>query len=161
MADQDLPVVSVLMPVHNGAAFVRRALESLLDQTLTDWELVIIDDGSDDGTGDLLAPYLADPRCRHERFDRNRGLGAALNRALDLARAPLIAYLPADDVYYHEHLAALRACLEHTPTHHWPIRACDTTTTARRPGRRRARCCNWSRCCIAGPPPAGSRATSS
>lgn len=105
------PRVSVLMPVHNGAAFVRRALDSLWAQTFTEWELVIVDDGSTDETAAALVPYTDDPRVSLVRFAENRGLGAALNAAMDTARADLIAYLPADDVYYPEHLASLVALL--------------------------------------------------
>jgi len=110
------PRVSVLMPVHNGgAAFVRRALAGLWAQTFTGWEIVVVDDGSTDDTPAILAPYGSDPRVRMARFDTNRGLGAALNAALDLARGDLIAYLPADDVYYADHLASLVALLDAEP----------------------------------------------
>ena len=101
--------VSVLMPTFNQRAFIGRALESLLAQTLTEWELLIIDDGATDGTGELVAPFLADPRIRYERFPKNRGLGAALNRGLARTRAPLLAYLPSDDLFYPEHLVSLVA----------------------------------------------------
>jgi hypothetical protein len=104
--------VSVLMPTFNGAPFIRRALASLRAQTLTDWELVIIDDGSSDGTDTVARPSLADPRCSYHRTEENRGLGAALNLALEHARAPYVAYLPSDDLYYPTHLAALVALLE-------------------------------------------------
>ncbi|HEY8377751.1 MAG TPA: glycosyltransferase [Nannocystis sp.] len=101
------PRVSVLMPTYGHARFIARALNSLLGQTLTDWELVIVDDGSPDDTAAAVAPYLADPRITYHRCARNHGLGAALNRALENAHAPLIAYLPSDDVYYADHLGSL------------------------------------------------------
>ena len=106
------PRVSVLMPTFQQAAFIRRALDSLCAQSLRDWELHVVDDGSTDATRAAVAPYLEDPRIRYARFERNRGLGAALNYALERARAPLIAYLPSDDVYYTDHLASLAACLD-------------------------------------------------
>jgi glycosyltransferase involved in cell wall biosynthesis len=109
------PRVSVLMPTFEQAAFLPRAIASLQDQSLVDWELVVIDDGSRDATGAALAPFLADARIRVMRFDHNRGLGAALNAGLDAAVAPRIAYLPSDDVYYREHLASLAALLEAQP----------------------------------------------
>ncbi|HEX6293279.1 MAG TPA: glycosyltransferase [Herpetosiphonaceae bacterium] len=109
------PRVSVLMPTYNQAAFIRRALDSLGAQTLADWELVIVDDGSTDATRELVAPYLTDDRIRYHRLERNRGMGAALNQALDLARADLIAYLPSDDVYYADHLMALADSLAQHP----------------------------------------------
>ncbi|MBX6313637.1 MAG: glycosyltransferase [Isosphaeraceae bacterium] len=109
------PRVSVLMPTFNQAAFLRRALDSLLAQTFAAWELVIVDDGSTDGTRDVLGPFLGDARIRYYRHHRNRGLGAALNAALDRSRAPLIAYLPSDDVYHTDHLASLVERLEAEP----------------------------------------------
>ncbi len=109
------PRVSVLMPTYGQAAFVRRAIESLRVQTLTDWELVVVDDGSPDETGEVVAAYREDGRIRYERWERNRGLGAALNRGVQLARAPLIAYLPSDDVYYADHLATLVDLLDREP----------------------------------------------
>ena len=107
--------VSVLMPAYNHAHFIRRALDSLRAQTLAGWELILVDDGSTDATRTVIAPYLDDLRVRYTRLDRNRGLGVALNQALDGATAPLIAYLPADDVYYAEHLASLVAALDGHP----------------------------------------------
>jgi len=101
--------VSVLMPTFNQRAFIGRALESLLAQTLAEWELLIIDDGATDGTEEIVAPFLADPRIRYERFLANRGVGTALNQGLARASAPLIAYLPSDDLFYPEHLASLVA----------------------------------------------------
>src|SRR5437763_1558256 len=109
------PRVSVLMPAFNRAAFITRALDSLLAQSLDDWELILIDDGSTDGTEAAVQPYLADPRAQYERLTRNEGLGFALNTGLNLARAPLIAYLPSDDVFYAEHLAGLATCLDTHP----------------------------------------------
>jgi glycosyltransferase involved in cell wall biosynthesis len=107
--------VSVLMPAYNHAHFIRRALDSLRAQTLAGWELILVDDGSTDATRTVIAPYLDDSRVRYGPLDRNRGLGVALNQALAQATAPLVAYLPADDVYYAEHLASLVACLDAHP----------------------------------------------
>ncbi|MEN9938784.1 MAG: hypothetical protein RLZZ387_5363 [Chloroflexota bacterium] len=109
------PRVSVLMPTFGHAHVIRRAIDSLLQQTLGDWELVIVDDGSPDDTAAAVVRYLEDPRVSYHRLKRNIGLGAALNRALALAKAPLIAYLPSDDVLYPEHLARLARALEDHP----------------------------------------------
>lgn len=106
------PGISVLMPTYNQAGYVTRAIGSLLQQTVSDWELVIIDDGSTDATASAIEPFRADPRVQYHRFDRNRGLGAALNEAIHLSNGDLIAYLPSDDVYYADHLEALRSALQ-------------------------------------------------
>ena len=112
MAAVAVPRVSVVMPVHRQAAFVGRAIGSLLAQRLTDWELVVVDDGSPDGSAEEAARFAADPRVRVVRLPANAGLGAACNAGLDRTTAPLVAYLPADDLLYPDHLAALAAALE-------------------------------------------------
>lgn len=111
----DPPQVSVLLPTFNQAAFLRRAVRSLLLQTYSDWELLIIDDGSTDETPSLIAQFRNDLRVRDWRIRVNGGFAAALNHALAAARAPLIAYLPSDDIYYPQHLASLVACLNAHP----------------------------------------------
>ena len=109
------PRVSVLMPTYNHAHFIRRAIDSLGRQSLAEWELIIVDDASPDNTAAVIEPYLADDRIHYQRLPDNRGHGAALNTALDRVQAPLIAYLPSDDVYYADHLASLVATLDNHP----------------------------------------------
>lgn len=109
------PRISVIMPTYEHAHFIRRAIDSLLCQTLTDWELRIIDDGSPDNTPELVSAYQHDPRVHYKRLPCNCGLGAALNAGLNQARGALIAYLPSDDVYYANHLASLVQCLDEHP----------------------------------------------
>ncbi|MFL6052906.1 MAG: glycosyltransferase [Actinoallomurus sp.] len=106
-----MPAVSVIMPTYRQAAFLPRALGGLLAQTFPDWELVIVDDGSPDGTGHVAGRFLGDPRVRYHRLPANEGLGAALNAGLSRATAPVVAYLPSDDLYEPGHLAALLAVL--------------------------------------------------
>jgi hypothetical protein len=101
------PQVSVIMPTFKQARFLRRAIDSLLTQSWTDWELIVVDDGSPDDTQAILAPFLADPRVRWIRFDANQGLGRALNAGLNSCNGSLIAYLPSDDVWYQDHLASM------------------------------------------------------
>ncbi len=97
------PRVSVLMPTFDHELFIRPAISSLLSQSWTDWELIIVEDGSPDNTAAVVAPFLTDSRIRYQRLARDRGLGAASNVALEQARADLIAYLPSDDVYHADH----------------------------------------------------------
>jgi len=108
-------VFSVIMPSYDQDSFLPGAVASLLAQADSNWELIVVDDGSPGDTRRALGDVLDDPRVRLEFFDRNRGLGAALNRGLDLARGDYVAYLPADDVYYHDHLASLREALDAAP----------------------------------------------
>jgi glycosyltransferase involved in cell wall biosynthesis len=114
-SESGVPLVSVLMPTFKQAAFIRRAIESLRAQTLTDWELLIVDDGSPDETGELVKVYLPDSRFRYYRLEHNQGLGYALNWATNQARGRYIAYLPSDDVYYPDHLARLIELLDTQP----------------------------------------------
>src|SRR5262245_3575909 len=92
------PLVSVLLPVRDAAVTLAAALESLRAQTLGDFEVVAVDDGSSDGSAEIAdADTRADPRFRLVRQSR-LGLVAALERGRALARAPLLARMDADDV---------------------------------------------------------------
>lgn len=109
------PIVTVLMYAFRYAAFIHRALESLFAQQFEDWELIVLDDASPDETLDLVATAQQDRRVRYERLDSHLGMGAALNHGLGLAAGRYIAYLPADDLWYPEHLARLVGLLEINP----------------------------------------------
>jgi glycosyl transferase family 2 len=113
--DKTGPLVSVLMPTYRQDVFISRAIESLLSQTLSSWELLIINDGSPDKTDDIVSTYIIDNRIRYYRFGNNRGIGAALNFALHHARGSYIAYLPSDDLYYPKHLETLAKRLDTDP----------------------------------------------
>jgi len=86
------------MPVYNRAAIVRRAIDSVLAQDFTDFELIVADDGSTDGTCEVVAT-VEDPRVKLLRAEKNQGSNAARNRGIEAASAPLIAFLDSDDVY--------------------------------------------------------------
>jgi glycosyl transferase family 2 len=109
------PRVSILIPTWGHAAFIRRALDSLVRQTFSDWEARIALDGAVDDTPALVRPYARDPRFHVRGLDRNVGLGAALNEALTDATGELIAYLPTDDVWAADHLATTIAALDARP----------------------------------------------
>ena len=98
-----VPLVSVLMSVLNDAAFVGEAVESVLGQTIDDFELLVVDDGSSDATPDVLA-RIADSRLTVLRNDSVLGLAASLNRGLDAAQGRYVARLDADDVALPERL---------------------------------------------------------
>ena len=95
-----VPAVSVVLPVHNGRDFVERSVRSILAQDFTDFELVIGDDGSDDGTGEVLAELAGeDARIRLLRRPTKSGLAGSANWVISEARAPLVAIAHADDIY--------------------------------------------------------------
>ncbi|MCC7350011.1 MAG: glycosyltransferase [Phycisphaerales bacterium] len=91
------PLVSVLLCVHNDRAYLAPAVESILRQTMGDFEFIIIDDASTDGSADLLAA-LMDHRIRLSRNPKNLGLTRSLNLGLNAARGRFIARMDADDL---------------------------------------------------------------
>ena len=90
------PKVSVVIPVFNRPAAVRRAIESVLAQTCQDFEIIVVDDGSTDETPAAVAG-LADPRMTVIRHERNRGGSAARNTGIQAGSAPYVAFLDSDD----------------------------------------------------------------
>ena len=90
-------LVSIIMPAYNGEKFIDQAINSVIDQTYDNWELIVIDDGSQDGTKEIVQNYK-DPRIRYF-YQYNQGQAAALNKGLDLARGEFITTLDVDDWY--------------------------------------------------------------
>jgi glycosyltransferase involved in cell wall biosynthesis len=108
-----VPAVSVILPVHNGMPYIEQSARSILAQGFRDFELVIGDDGSNDGTGDVLARLAAeDRRVRIVRRERPSGLAASANWLVSESRAPLIAVAHADDRAYPDRLARQAAILQ-------------------------------------------------
>nr|WP_295373540.1 glycosyltransferase [uncultured Sphingosinicella sp.] len=112
-----VPAISVAMSVYNNAAFLDQAVESILSQSFSDFEFLIVDDGSSDGSSTMLDRHAArDPRIRIIRQE-NRGLIASLNRLIREARAPLIARMDGDDISLPERFERQVAFLEANPDH--------------------------------------------
>lgn len=111
-----VPCVSVVMAVLNGARFLRDAIESVLGQTFTDFEFIIIDDGSTDDTWRILTEYAAqDSRIVLIRNEKNQGIASSVNRGLARARGKYIARMDADDVTIPERFAKEVRFLEDHP----------------------------------------------
>jgi glycosyltransferase involved in cell wall biosynthesis len=106
------PFFSVVIPVYNRAGIVSAAVQSVLDQTEQDFEIIVVDDGSRDDPGAVVAQF-ADSRIRFVRQD-NKGAAAARNRGIDLARGRFVALLDSDDRFLPHHLATMRRLLEGT-----------------------------------------------
>jgi len=101
----DRPTVSVLLPVYNGARYLRPAVESILAQTFADFELIAVDDGSTDRSLAMLREYARrDPRV-HVISRPNTGIAGALNDALAAARGEFLARMDADDISHPERFA--------------------------------------------------------
>jgi glycosyltransferase involved in cell wall biosynthesis len=110
------PGITVLMPVHNGEAFLGEAAESILRQTCHDFELLIVDDGSTDATPAILSKIAAeDSRVRVEGGRIRLGFSGALNAGLDLARGEYIARMDADDIALPHRLEVQREYLHMHP----------------------------------------------
>ena len=104
--------VSVIIPTYNRAGLVTEAIDSVLAQTRSDFEIVVIDDGSTDDTPDVLAPYM--DRIRYIRQE-NRGLAGARNRGINEARGRHLAFLDSDDRFEPELLEAVFETFESYP----------------------------------------------
>ena len=108
------PLISVVLAAHDAEQFVFPAVESVLRQTLSDLELIVIDDGSRDGTPELLASFR-DQRLIRLRHDESQGLAVALNLGLDHARGRYVARLDADDVAMPDRLERQLAGMRTSP----------------------------------------------
>lgn len=113
------PLVSVIVPFWNASAFLEEAIASVLAQTFPSWELLLIDDGSEDGSSEIAKRYTEQfpgkIRCfQHERHE-NRGVAASRNLGVRHATGPYVAFLDADDVWFPDKLARQTAILESEP----------------------------------------------
>jgi len=97
------PAFSVITPVYNGAGFIERSYAMLAAQTFPDWEWIVVDDGSTDGTAQKVRA-ISDPRVRLLAHAANRGRGSARARALDAARGDWMVVWDADDLYFPDRL---------------------------------------------------------
>lgn len=112
----ETPAVSVLMPVYNGLPYLTEALDSLLSQTFKNFEIIAVNDGSTDGSAEVLASYASrDRRVVVVTNEENIGLPRTLNRGLERCRAPLVARADADDRYRKDRLEKQVAFLEAHP----------------------------------------------
>ena len=109
-------MISIVIPLYNKARHIARAIQSVLDQTYSDFELVVVNDGSTDGSAEVVKTF-EDPRVRlvhREHFD-SWGGHAARNLGIAEARADLIAFLDADDEWMPEHLETIRRIAKNYP----------------------------------------------
>lgn len=105
------PRIAVIIPAYGVAHLVPEALNSLLAQSLTDWEAIIIDDGAPDDVRGAVIPFLGDPRIRFIASD-NAGVSTARNRAIQASTAPYIALLDGDDLFRPDYLQQMVAALD-------------------------------------------------
>lgn len=122
--------VSVIIPAYNRAQKVARAIASVLYQTFADYEIIVVDDGSRDNTGEILSRFR--PQIVPLRHTENRGVSAARNTGIKASRAPLIAFLDSDDYWLPEKLTVQAAFFKANPD----AVACQTQERWVRKGRR-------------------------
>lgn len=99
-----MPAVSVILPLYNRAASIEAAVRSVLDQRFRDFELIVVDDGSTDGSAEIVEA-IDDPRLTLIRQPRNLGGNAARNRGIAESKAPILAFLDSDDLYLPDKLS--------------------------------------------------------
>jgi len=100
-----MPLISIITPSYNSADFIADAIESVLNQTYDQWEMIIVDDASTDNTVDIVETYVArDDRISLIELDKNSGSGVARNKAIDAANGRFIAFLDSDDLWLPEKL---------------------------------------------------------
>ena len=96
MQTETAPLVSVIIPTHNSARFIAQAVDGVLAQTYKHYEVIVVDDGSSDNTGDVLQQFAG--HIRYHRQD-NRGPAAARNAGIKIAQGEFVCFLDADDVW--------------------------------------------------------------
>lgn len=91
-------LISIIMPVYNSEKYLERAIESIINQTYTNWELICINDASTDGSLEILKKYINE-KIKVKSLDKNSGTAIARNEALKMAQGRYITYLDSDDYY--------------------------------------------------------------
>ena len=109
------PLFSVVLTTYNRAALLKRALDSLVSQTETDWEAIIIDDGSTDKTSLLIEPYLQNGNSIQYIYQKNTGYAMAKNSGIFLSKGKFITFLDSDDEYSPTHLQTRKEILLNHP----------------------------------------------
>lgn len=107
----NVPSVSVVLPAYNCEKYIAKAIESVLHQTFTDLELIIINDGSTDRTEEVIKSF-SDPRILYQVNNTNKGLVFTLNKGIDIAKGSYIARMDGDDICHPERLAKQKAFLD-------------------------------------------------
>jgi len=112
MHESNLPLISCIVPVYNGERYLRETLDSIFSQTYRPLEIIVADDGSNDGTAPIVASY--GDRIQYLKQE-NAGASAARNLGLERARGEFIAFLDADDLWHAEKLQRQMACFQARP----------------------------------------------
>lgn len=109
------PLVSVIMPAYNASQYIAKSISSVQAQTFTNWELIVVDDCSQDGTAQLVREFVHDdPRIKLNCNDKNMGVAKTRNFALGLCRGEFVAFLDSDDVWHPDKIELQLECFRQT-----------------------------------------------
>lgn len=122
---QFIPKVSIILPTYNRAKFLPEAFESIAGQTFKDWELIIVDDGSTDNTGEIINELTSKISQPHQYiYQDNQGAYGARNTGLDHAKGDFIAFYDSDDLWLPHHLTDCVIALDKNPDVDWVYGSC-------------------------------------
>ncbi|MGE7914516.1 glycosyltransferase [Lysinibacillus xylanilyticus] len=99
MEESNISIVSIILPVYNSELFVQQAIESVLKQTYTQIELIVVDDGSTDNTKQILSGYESNPKVHIISLEKNSGVSEARNIGIQESKGEYVAFIDADDLY--------------------------------------------------------------
>ena len=105
-------LVSIIMPSYNTARFISETIQSVLSQSYTNWELLIVDDCSTDNTDEVVREFLVDTRIHYMKNEKNSGAAVSRNKALREAKGKWIAFLDSDDLWEPDKLQKQIAYME-------------------------------------------------
>lgn len=106
MENKKEELVSIIMPAYNCGDFIGETLDSVINQSYKNWEVIIVDDCSTDNTAEVVKEYIKkDNRIKYHKLEKNSGAAVARNKAIDLATGKYLAFLDSDDVWFPEKLA--------------------------------------------------------
>lgn len=124
------PTISVIIPTYNRVHVLSRAIESVFAQTYRNFELIIVDDGSTDGTAEMVQLF-GRPEIRLVRHSKNRGQNTSLNSGIEASKGKFCAFLDSDDEWLPDYLARIMDCFDYDPelgcVYSWAI-ICDEAT---------------------------------
>lgn len=105
MENKKEELVSIIMPAYNCGDFIGTTLDSVINQSYKNWEVIVVDDCSNDNTADVVQEYIKkDNRIKYHKLEKNSGAAVARNKAVDLASGKYMAFLDSDDVWFAEKL---------------------------------------------------------
>ena len=126
MLNESIPAVSVVVPIHNNEEYLRETLESIRTQTMTDFEVICVDDGSTDGSAEIAREFAQKDARFHYYYQTNQGAGPARNTGMDHARGRYLAFLDGDDLFLAQFLERLVGAAEKNRSGYRDMRPRDT-----------------------------------